>query len=147
MGLLIGTRSKYVGILLICAMLTPSLANAAPKPLAPETVHARLLKAGLGNWAAVQLQNGTEFGGRIVSVDDQSFSLQLHNDPEVTAVFYTDVVQLNTGISHRTFWTLVGVGFAGVGTMAAVGFYEVNKHSQLPALPALPSQPTFPVVR
>jgi len=143
MGLVSRTISKCVGMLLICALLTPSMAIAAPKPLTPETVHARLLKAGLGNWAAVQLQNGTEFG----SIDDQTFSLQLHNDPEVTAVFYSDVVQLNAGISHRAFWTLVGVGFAGVGTMAAVGFYEVNKHSQLPTLPTLPSQPTFPVIR
>ena len=147
MSLLRRTLSRCTGMLLVCALLAPSMANAAPKPLAPETVHSRLLKAGLGNWAAVQLQNGTAFAGRIVSIDDQTVSLQLHNDPEVTAVFYSDVVQLNTGISHRAFWTLVVVGFAGVGTMAAVGFYEVNKHSQLPTLPTLPNQPTFPVIR
>ena len=147
MGLVSRTISKCVGMLLICALLAPTMANATPKPLPAEKVHARLLKAGPGNWAAVQLQNGTEFGGRIVSVDDQSFSLQLHNDPEVTAVFYSDVVLLNTGISHRAFWTLMGVGVGGVATMAAVGFYEVNKHSQLPTLPTLPNQPTFPVIR
>lgn len=144
MGLVSRTLSKCIGMLLICALLAPSMANAAPKPLPAEKVHARLLKAGLGNWAAVQLQNGTEFGGRIVSIDDQSFSLQLHNDPEVTAVFYTDVVQLNAGISRPAFWTLVVAGFAGVTAMAAVGFYEVNKHSQLSTLP---NQPTLPVIR
>ena len=147
MGLVSRTLPKCIGMLLICALLAPTMANATPKPLPAEKVHARLLKAGPGNWAAVQLQNGTEFGGRIVSIDDQSFSLQLHNDPEVTAVFYSDVVQLNAGISRPAFWTLVVAGFAGVTTMAAVGFYEVNKHSQLPTLPTLPSQPTFPVVR
>ena len=147
MGLISRTLSRCTGVLLVCALLAPTVANAAPKPLPAEKVHTRLLKAGLGNWAAVQLQNGTEFGGRIVSIDDQSFSLQLHNDPEVTAVFYSDVVQLNAGISRPAFWTLVVAGFAGVTTMAAVGFYEVNKHSQLPTLPTLPSQPTFPVIR
>jgi len=131
-------------MLLICTLLTPSMANAAPKPITPEKVHARLLKAGLGNCVVMQLQNGTEFAGRIVSIGDQSVGLQLQNGPEVTEVFYSDVVQLNTGISRRTFWTLMGVGFAGVATMAAVGFYEVNKHSQLPTLPALPAQPVFP---
>jgi hypothetical protein len=120
------------------------MANAAPKPLTPETVHARILKAGLGNFAAVQLQDGVAFGGRIVSIDDQSFSLQLHNDPQVTAVFYRDVVQVNTGISRGAFWTILGVGIGGVAVMAAVGFHEVNKHSQMPTLPTLSTTPVMP---
>jgi len=120
------------------------MANAAPKPLTPEKVHARLLKSGLGNFAYVQLQDGVAFGGRIVSIDDQFFSLQLHNDPEVTTVFYRDVVQLNTGLSRGAFWAIMGVGIGGVAAMSAVGFYEVNKHSQLPALPSQPTYPVFP---
>ena len=48
MSLLRRTLSRCTGMLLVCALLAPSMANAAPKPLAPETVHSRLLKAGLG---------------------------------------------------------------------------------------------------
>jgi hypothetical protein len=112
------------------------MANAAPKPLTPETVHARLLKHGVGNFVGVQLQSGVAFAGRVVSIDDQSFGLQLHNDPQVTAVFYSDVVQLNTGISRGAFWALMGIGIGGVAAMAAVGFYEVHKHSQTIGTPA-----------
>jgi hypothetical protein len=144
MSLLSGTRSRVTGMVLVCALLAPSAAIASPKQLTPETVHARILKAGLGNFAAVQLQDGVAFGGRIVSIDDQTFSLQLHNDPEVTAVFYRDVVQLNTGISHGAFWTIFGVGIGGVVAMAVIGIHEVNKHSQLPAMPTLPTSPVFP---
>jgi len=138
------TFSRCIGTLLVCALLAPVMANAAPKPLTPETVHARILKAGLGNFAAVQLQDGVAFGGRIVSIDDQSFSLQLHNDPEVTAVFYRDVVQVSTGISHGAFWTILGVGIGGVVAMAVVGFHEVNKHSQMPTMPAVQTSPVMP---
>jgi hypothetical protein len=131
-------------MVLVCALLAPSAAIASTKPLTPETVHSRLLKAGLGNFAAVQLQDGVAFEGRIVSIDDQSFSLQLHNDPQVTAVFYRDVVQLNTGISHGAFWTILGVGVGGVVAAAVIGFHEVNKHSQMPTMPTSPTSPLFP---
>ena len=136
--------SRFIAIMLVCTLLVPAMANAAPKPLTSETVHTRILKAGLGNFAAVQLQDGVAFGGRIVSIDDQSFSMQLHNDPEVTAVFYRDVVQLNTGISHGAFWTILGVGIGGVVAMTVVGIHEVNKHSQMPTMPTLPTSPIFP---
>jgi hypothetical protein len=93
-----------MAILLVCALLAPAMANAAPKPLTPETVHARILKRGVGNFVGVQLRSGVAFAGRIISIDDQSFSLQLHNDPQVTAVFYGDVAQtsgLSRGLSGR----------------------------------------------
>jgi len=138
------TRLRVTCMVLVCALLAPSAAIASPKQLTPETVHVRILMAGLGNFAAVQLQDGVAFGGRIVSIDDQSFSLQLHNDPEVTAVFYSDVVQLNTGISHAAFWTIFGIGIGGTVAMAVIGIHEVNKHSQLPTTPASPTAPIFP---
>jgi hypothetical protein len=119
------------------------MAVASPKPLAPEVVRARLLKRGVGCWAGVELQNGTAFGGRIVSIDDQSFSMQLHNDPQVTSVFYSDVVDLHLGLSRGGFWALTGVSLGAVAAMTAVGLYEVHKHSQLPPLPSPPT-PIFP---
>jgi hypothetical protein len=121
--------------MLVLTLLTPSLAIAAPKPLTPEQVHSRLLKRGVGNWVGVEMQDGTAFVGRIISIDDQTFSMQLHNDPQVTAIFYSEVGRLETGPSRGTIWGIVAAGVGGVVTMAVVGFHEVNEHDKLPTLP------------
>jgi len=127
-------------MLLVCALLLPSIASA--KPLTPEAVHARLLKRGVGYWVGVQLQNGVEFSGRLVSIDEQSFGLQLYNDPEITPVFYSDVVDLRMGITRKGFWIITAAGFAAVATMAAVSIHEMNKNRL--QLPTQPAQPVFP---
>jgi hypothetical protein len=138
------TFSRCMATLLVCALVTASVPAYAGKALTPETVHARILKRGIGNWVGVELQNGTAIVGRIVSADDESFGLQLHNDPAVTPVSYRDVVGLHTGISNGAFVSLMVVGIAGVATAAAIGFYEVHKHSQMPTLPGEPAGPVFP---
>jgi hypothetical protein len=139
MNLVTRTLSKFAGMLLVCALLAPSIAYA--KPLTPETVHARILKRGMGNWASVQLQNGVAFTGRIVTIDEQSFGLQLHNDPEITPVLYSDVVDLRTGLSRTACWAIAGAGVGGFLVTALVAHHEfdVNKAQ----LPTLPNQPVF----
>jgi hypothetical protein len=132
--------SHGIAMLLVCALIAASAPIAEAKPLTPEKVHEKLIKRGLGNWVGVELQNGTAFTGRIVSIDDQSFSLQLHNDPQVTAVFYNDVVCLQTGISHGAFWAITAGGMG-----AAVAFALIARHEFVENEPKLPSQPTQPL--
>jgi hypothetical protein len=117
------------------AVLTTNIATAGTKLLTPEQVHSKLLKRGLGNWVGVEMQDGRAFVGRIISIDDQTFSLQLHNDPQVTAVFYSEVGRLETGPSRGTIWGIVAGGVGGMVALAVVGFHEVHEHDQLPALP------------
>jgi len=119
------------------------MANTSRNALTPDSVHQRLLKRGLGNWVGVQLQNGVAFSGRVISIDEDGFGMQLYGDSEITPVAYDDVVYLQQGMSMKAFWIITGVGFAGVGTMAAVGFHEVNKNKQQQL--TLPTQPVFPV--
>jgi hypothetical protein len=133
-----------MAMVLVWTLVTASVPAYAGKPLTPEKVHERILRRGIGNWVGVELQNGTAFAGRIVSAGDQSFGLQLHNDPGITSVRYSDVAGLHTGISSGAFWGVTIAGIAGVATMAAVGFYEVRKHTEMPTLPAEPTQPLFP---
>lgn len=135
------TFSKCVGMLLICALVAPSTAFAAPRGLTPEKVHARIVKRGLGNWVAVEVSSGAAFGGRIVNIEDESFGLQLHNDPGITQVQYSDVVDIRTGISNAGFWTILGVG---VGGMIALGVVAHHEMSQMPKLPTFPNQPILP---
>lgn len=136
--------SRWMAIVLVGALVAASAPVAWAKPLTPGKVHERILKQGMGNWVGVELGNGTAFAGRIVSISDDSFGLQLHNDPGITAVRYSDVAGLHTGVSHGAFTGLLIAGIAGVAVAAGVGFYEVSKHSQMPALPTQPTQPVFP---
>jgi len=141
MNVVTRTYARCVSMLLVCALLAVSAPVAQAKPLTPLEVHARILKRGIGNWVGVELQNGTAFAGRIVSADDQSFGLQLHNDPAITPVQYGDVVRLHTGVSNGAFWTILAIGVGGVAVMTAVGIHELHTHDQMPTLP---NQPAFP---
>ena len=133
--------SRRIVLLLVCMLFAQSSTIAEAKPLTPESVHARILKRGLGNWVGVELQNGTAFAGRIVNIDDQSFGLQLHNDPAITPVLYTDVVRLHTGVPRGAFWGITAAGIGGVIVMAIVAHHEM---AQMSTLPSQPVQPVFP---
>ena len=138
MGFVTRTFSRSIAMVLVCALLALSAPVASAKSLTPITVHQRILKRGIGNWVGVELLNGTAFAGRIVSFDDDSFGLQLHNDPTVTSVRFADVVRLNTGVSSGAFWAIMIAGIGGVAAMAAIGLHEVHAHDQMPTLPAQP---------
>jgi hypothetical protein len=122
-----------------------SMAYLARRPVTPETVHARLLKRGLGNWVGVQLLNGVAFCGSIVSIDENSFGLQLYGDSQVTPVAYSDVVYIQTGLTGGEKALIIVlpavVAGAGIGTMLAM---RANM-PKMPTMPAMPTQPIFPV--
>jgi small nuclear ribonucleoprotein (snRNP)-like protein len=134
------TKITYIDVFEIQTEMP--IARTSGQPLTSEVVHARILKRGLGYWVGVQLQNGIAFSGRIVSIDENSFGLQLYGDPEVTPVAYDDVVYLAIP-SAKPVWILMGVGLAAVGTMAAVGIHEVNSNKA--QMPTLPTQPVTPI--
>ena len=89
---------------------------------------------------AQEVSSGAAFVGRIVNIDDESFGLQLHNDPQITQVPYSDVIDLHTGVSTGGFWAILGVG---VGGMVAMGLVAHHEMSQMPKLPTLPNQPAI----
>ncbi|MGD0731585.1 MAG: hypothetical protein ABR956_09980 [Terracidiphilus sp.] len=120
-----------------------SVAYLQRRPVTPETVHARLIKRGLGRWVGVQLLNGVAFCGTIVSIDDNSFGLQLWGDPQVTPVAYNDVVYLQTGLTdgQKAFVIILPIAFAGAAIGGAIAFH--NSEPKLPPMPAQPVQPVF----
>jgi hypothetical protein len=125
-------------MLLVCALVAPSAALASPKPMTPEKVHARILKRGLGNWVGVEVGSGAAFVGRITNIDTDSFGMQLHNDPYITQVPYSDVVDLHTGAPNGAFW---GILAAGIGGSVALALFAHHEMSQMPKLPTAPNQP------
>src|ERR1700674_4641053 len=107
------TLSRCIAMLLLCAVVAASAPVASARQLTQEKIHARVVKQGMGNWVGVELANGTAFWGRIVSIDEQSFGLQLHNDPAITPVLYSDVVDLRMGFSRGACWAIAGAGIGG----------------------------------
>lgn len=141
MRLVTWTLSRCLAMLLACALVAAAAPVAGARQLTQDKTHARIVKQGMGNLVGVELANGTAFWGRIVSIDDQSFGLQLHNDPAITPVLYSDVVRLHTGISHRAFWVITAAGIGGIVALALVAHHEMSK---MPTLPTQPNQPLFP---
>jgi hypothetical protein len=130
---------RAIAMLAICALLLPSIASAAPKPLDPGTVHVRIMKRGVNNWIALQENNGVQLFGRIIAINDQSFTLQLHNDPQTTEILYTDVVDLRTGgfTKGQTIFMVAGIG-AVVG-LGIWGFVHVHNLQNKPLEPPMPA--------
>jgi hypothetical protein len=140
----LGIRNRFsasIASLLILLFLFPPGAYAKAKPLDAATVHARILKRGIGNPVGVEQSNGVELVGRIIAVNMDSFTLQLFNDPQPVTINYTDVIDLRTGAS-RGFWIVMAVGIGaavGVGIWGAVQMHNFQQDHQLPTVPSSPN--------
>jgi hypothetical protein len=120
-----------------------SASGTARGELTADTVHARILKRGLGNWTGVQLENGVAFCGRVVSIDQDSFGMQLYGDVEITPVAYNDVVALQQGASMKAFWIFLGAGLGGMAAISVVSIHEMNKKMQMPTQPTPSTAPIW----
>ena len=134
-------RSVAVTLTALISFLQIPSASATPKPLDPGTVHARVMKRGVDRWIALEERNGVQLFGRILSIGDTSFTLQLHNDPQTTEIPYSDVAYLRTGFTAgQKGFMLASIG--AVAGLAIWGFVHVhnlsNKQLTPPVLPALP---------
>jgi hypothetical protein len=130
---------RCLSLVLVCALLAPSVATA--KPLDAVTVHDKIAKRGVGTWVCIDERNGVALIGRITSIDTDSFGMQLQNYPDITPVMYADVTRIRFGISRGGMWAIIGVtvGSALIAGLVMHHEYEANK----PQLTS-PSTPAFP---
>jgi hypothetical protein len=134
----IRTLPRLVTAILVSGILSCSIAWAAP-PLDAASAKSKIQKYGINHYLCVQESNGIELRGRILAVNDQSFQMQLGNQPQPVEIQYADVTALqNLGWTHgKVVFLLVGIG--AVAGMATYGFVHVhnleNQPLQQPALP------------
>jgi hypothetical protein len=134
----IHTVPRLITAILVSSILSCSVAWAAP-PLDAASVKSKIQKLGINHYLCVKESNGIQLQGRILSVNDQSFQMQLGNQPQPAEIQYADVRALqNLGWTRgKVIVALVGIG-AVAGT-AAYGFVHVhtleNQPLQQPALP------------
>jgi hypothetical protein len=139
MNSLLNALPRATAVALICALWMPA-ANAAPKTVNPETIHREIVQRGASKWICVDLKNGTALVGRIASLDEQSFGMQLDNYPDVTTIAYADVLRVRSvGIGGKGLAIAIGAGIGGSVAIALIANHEMNnlKNNQ-PTLPALP---------
>jgi len=140
---LVQTFLKIVALTLICALSAPSVAFARPKPQNPETIHRKIVQRGIGNWVCVEEANGILLTGRVTTIEEQAFGMQLENYPDITMIRYTDVVRLrNLSSSGKAaaIWTAASVGAFVVIALVMHHEFEKNK----PTLPTNPTMPAWP---
>jgi len=139
MDSLLNALPRATAVALIWALLMPA-ANAAPKTVNPETIHREIVQRGASKWICVDLKNGTALVGRIASIDEQSFGMQLDNYPDVTTIAYADVRRVRSvGMGGKGLAIVIGAGVAGTVAAALIASHEMNnfKNNQ-PTLPTLP---------
>lgn len=143
MKLLHDISLRSVAVALIWTLLMPSLVFASPKHVNPETIHYKIVKKGVGAWVCIEEANGILLVGRITTVQEQEFGMQLQNYPEVTMIKYADVVRLrNIGFSGKGVAILVGVT-AGAAVLTGVLMHNAYENSK-PKFPTQPPTPVFP---
>lgn len=142
MSYLSNILAKPVAIALIYAVAAPA-AHAGPASVNPETIHRKIVQRGTGKWVSIDLTNGTAVVGRIASLEEQSFGLQLDNYPEVTTIAYSNVLRVRSvGIGGKGLAIAIGAGVAGSVAIAVIATHEMNtfKNNQ-PTIPTLPTLP------
>lgn len=115
----IQTYTRFTALLICLALPTTQLAYASPKLLTPEQARAKIQKVHLDGWVGVREFNGVEVGGRILSIDTDTFTIQTSNLPETATIRYRDVAYLRTPIGLRGALIMTGIV---VGAGVAGGF-------------------------
>ena len=77
--------------------------------------------------------------GRIIAIDDRSFTLQLHNDPQTTEILYADVADLRTGRFTKGQTVVMIAGIGGVSGFSIWGFIHIHNLEKKPLAPPMPA--------
>jgi hypothetical protein len=124
-----------VAFFLILALCGTNFGFAQPKPLDSAAVHARIVKRGVNGFVVVKEDNGILLAGKILSIDDRSFSLLQVSESQPTVVSYSDVTEIrNSGTSHAG-WIVFGIVAAtGIATGIALAVHFHNSQPMLPPI-------------
>jgi hypothetical protein len=134
---------RCVALLLVCALLAPPPAFAAPKKTNPETIHDKIVKRGIGNWVCVEMNDGVLLTGRVSQIDLQQFGLQVDSYGNVRMVPYADVVRLrNMTLSGKGMAWVIVAGVGGTVAFALIAHHEFEKNK--PTLPTTPTPTPWP---
>jgi hypothetical protein len=130
-----------VALFLIFALCGTNLAFARSKPLDAAEVHARVIKRGVNGFLVVKEDNGIQLAGKILSIDDRSFSLLLVSESQPTVISYADVTDIRNGATTHAgiivFALVAGTGVAAVIALA-VHFHNSQPKLDTSGMPALP---------
>lgn len=107
---------RFTALLLLPAIFSSSVCEAARKPPAPEAMKAKIVARGEGADVRVILVDKTEAKGQIVNIGAESFTLKLKNTPEPRRIEYAQI----TGVHRAKLSTEAKVAVYVVVVVAAV---------------------------
>jgi hypothetical protein len=86
--------SRWIAIIAIFAILTPTAAPAQSRHLAPDAVRAHVLKLGVGQWVSVREQSGVKLEGQITGIGPRVFQIQQRDATTPADVYYAEVEKI-----------------------------------------------------
>ena len=87
--------------------------------------------------------NGILLTGRVTTIEEQAFGMQLENYPDITMIRYADVVRLrNLSSSGKAMGIWIGVSAGAFVAIALIMHHEFEKNK--PTMPTNPTVPTWP---
>lgn len=111
--------------ILVCTILTQSIAFAAPKALTPQVVKEKVEKRGAGKGLKVVETDGTKVTGRIGSIGTESFTLEVKGVPQPTEIAYAKVSDVhNTGLSTGAKIAIIVTAGVAITVIVAVIVFE-----------------------
>jgi len=93
--------SRWIAIIAIFAILTPTAAPAQSRHSAPEAIRSRVLKLGVGQWVRVREQSGVNLDGQITGIGPRIFQMQRRDAAGPTDVYYANVTGIKCARSER----------------------------------------------
>jgi len=112
--------SRWIAIIAIFAILTPTAGPAQSRHSAPEAIRSRVLKLGVGQWVRVREQSGVKLEGQITSIGPRVFQMQWADAPAPTQVYYADVARITCAQAPEEHAGLSRAGRAGIAIVGAV---------------------------
>lgn len=128
-------------LLMVALLSAPVL--PAQRPLSQaEKYHLKIVKHGLDARLWLKEKNGLEFTGRVQSIGDQGFELQIFDDPQLEPIRYDEIQNLRIAPGYKAvvLWSLIGVG--GITATSLIAMHSMQQHALSP--PSTPPQPTIP---
>lgn len=109
---------RSVALPLCLCLLGNSVSFAATKSLDASTAKQKVEERGIGNKARITESTGTEVDGTILSIDADSFQMQLKAGAPVSLYYSQVTVIRGPGLSKGAKWA-IGIGI-GVGAAAGI---------------------------
>jgi len=108
------TRTRILVLLFFCCICHSTAFARSPKPVTPEAMQKKIEKLGVHREATICEKSGTCYSGRIHSIDQDSFTLEVTGLQDPVTVAYVDLTAVKKPQSrHDDYLYLIPIWVVG----------------------------------